>query len=210
MVHHQIQHVFTAAQTSLIRYWLALPRRIHDLVPCKKDIKLPPLARIAPLLGIAEDGGPDALHVRLMGSTVGESIGKETQNSNAYENCDDDAHKWSYEFFRGIWDTPMGGKKTLTHHFSRKPLYSLKTMHLPLCDEDGKCRFVISTFERGDTVIDLEEYEPSPIRAQDLSDIVAIDIGAGTSDLSPLPSQGRHRNQCLPCRSLFLSLVPKK
>lgn len=189
MAHHQIHQAFTSNQAILIRYWLSLPRRAHALVPCKQDIKLPPLARIAPTIGMAEDGGPDALFVRLLGSTVGESIGIDTQNTNAFDNCDDEAKVWSYEFFRTIWDTPMGGKKTLTYHYSRQPLYSLITMHLPLCDEDGNCRFIISTFERGNTVFDLEQHEPSPIRARDLSNVVAIDLGAGTRDFLPLPNE---------------------
>lgn len=168
-------------QATLIRYWLSLPRRAHELVPCKRDIKLPPLARIAPYLGMAEDGGFHVLNVRLLGSDVEENIGKNTQNTNAFESYHDDAKDWTHEFMRGIWDTPMGGKQTLAYHFSKKPLYSLKIMHLPLCDEEGHCKFVISTFERGDTVIDLEEYEPSPIRAHDLSNIMTIDLGAGTA-----------------------------
>ena len=186
MVHHQVQKTFTDIQSALIRHWLELPRETHPIVPRKKDVKLPRLARIAPYLGMAEDGGPDALWVRLVGSEVDESVGKNLQHSNAYEDYDPDAKVWIHKMFRTVWDTPMGMSQTLAFHFSRKPLYSLKILHLPLCDDEGVCRFCISSFERGETVIDLEEYQPSPIRVKDFSSVRAIDLGAGTAELPPL------------------------
>lgn len=194
MVHHQVQKSFSDIHSALVSHWLELPREHHPIAPRKKDVSLPKLARIAPYLGMAEDGGPDALHVRLVGSEVDESVGKNLQHTNAYDDYDPDAKVWVHNMFRSIWDAPMGITHTLAFHFSKKPLYSLKILHLPLCDDDGICRFCISCFERGDTVIDLEEYQPSPIRLKDFSNLRAIDLGAGTHELAALPGE----NSALP------------
>jgi len=194
MVHHQISKPFTDIQSTLVQHWMSLPKRLHPHVPCKKDIQLPKLARIAPYLGMAEDAGPYKLWVRLLGSSVDESIGINMQQTNAFDVYHESARDWLQALFRGMWDQPMGTLHKLTYNHSKKPLYSLKVLHLPLCDEDGAVKFVVSTFERGETLIDFEAYEPNPIRTKDFNDVRSVDIGAGAVP----PPQLSHAGGTLP------------
>jgi hypothetical protein len=182
-------NLFTETQKVLIDYWLSLPRDVHSLLPQKNEVKIPRLARIASHLGMAEDHGIDNLQVRLIGSDVDENLGRNTQHDNAFTHYTEESWPWLNQYFRVMFDTPCGSRNDLRYHFSQTPLYTIQCMHLPLCDSNGTCKFLISTFERGGTVTEYERYQPSLIDHRNFSRYQPIDIGAGVGTPPAFPDK---------------------
>ena len=179
----------TANQQTLLDYWLSLPRRTHDLVPCKNDISLPKLAKIARFLGMAEDRGQYDLLVRLFGTSVEENIGKQS-SQNAFDHYTPDSRDWFHAYFRNIFDTPVSLRHDMAFHFEKTPLWIQKVFHLPLADEAGQCRFIISVFEPGELIGNIRTRRTQGLLAADsIHNLQMIDIGAGTgAELPDVPN----------------------
>jgi len=123
--------------------------------------------------------GVDKLFIRLIGSTVDKNIGKSVQHTNSFDHYEDSAKEWLNAHYRNLFDTPAGVMHDMTFNFQRKALYVQKFMHLPLCDEKGICKFLISTFEKSDINLDISQHQPRLICVEDFSALRTIDIGAG-------------------------------
>lgn len=169
---------FSYVQKTLIDYWRSLPRNHHDILPCKKDVNIPDIAKISPNLGMAEDCGKNHLYIRLFGSAADKNFGKSVQQSNSFDYYQDDAKDWLNDHYRNLFDTPAGVTHKFAFRFPEQGRYYQDVMHLPMCDEDGVCKFLISTFERGEYCND-KDFGSGLVRVKDFRALRTIDIGHG-------------------------------
>ena len=193
---HDVTFQLTEIQKTLLDYWVSLPKTAHPLVPCKADISLPRLYKIAPHLGMVEDISPGQVNVRLMGSTADDLLNENLTNQNVYDHYDCHSKDWAHGIFRNMFDTPAGLTNTLLYNFNKKPAFSHKTFHLPLCDKEGSIKYVISTFEQYEVHVDLRDYEPALVNKNDFSDNYSIDLGAGPGS-PPFPLRDKGKNMVL-------------
>jgi hypothetical protein len=159
--------------------WNALPRRTHELLPCRRDITPAHFGELIQNVGIAEAVGHLNMHVLYYGSGLERISGLKVTGRNYYDLLPSEFVKPMSVFHAYVLGTPCGafvGDVVTTPSGSH---YLYESLQYPLADDNGQARFLL-VYGHARTRLDIEDERAlASIGRANIKDMHYLDLGAG-------------------------------
>lgn len=137
-------------------------------VPCKSTFDPTRFRALLPHLVLYERRAPDDFHIRLIGTTVVERIGREATGDNVLDLIAPDSRAVMAATLNRVLDVPCGHAAVVEDAYPSGRRQQVEIVRLPLADEAGTPRFIVSLTQPLDVVGYAEERDRPELLADSL------------------------------------------
>lgn len=169
-------------QHDLLQLWQSLPKTSSAIIPNKSSLQTKHIAHILKDIGIAEWVGDNTLQILHVGTGVDTNFYGSMQARNAFDFASEDLKGHLNVHWNRLFAKPCGCIMTMITRKPERNAVELIGFHLPLCRDDGTPSFILSIYEKGDTIRGMEPNTTGLVAKEDISQLVYVDIGQGTPD----------------------------
>ena len=159
--------------------WKSLPRRKHNLLPCKADIKPAQFGKFLQFIAIAERKSPDDFRILFAGSVFEHNAGFPVTGRNYYEMLPPSFIKPMKAFHRNLLGTPCGAYIADVIHTTTGSSYIHHTLQLPMVDEKGFVRYLVGCGLARKPYDDTGSRTDASHRPANIKDMFYLNLGSG-------------------------------
>ena len=128
-------------------HWNALGKHESVGIPLKSALKPMAMTSLLPDMALVEYPGPEVLTARVMGTNLDTVLGKNVTNENLFSFIKEDDKPLSNSFYAKIVSHPVGGVLTRNVIDSNGTQFAVKSIILPMCDDDGRVVYMLSLYD---------------------------------------------------------------
>lgn len=168
-----------AAVTDL---WLSLPRRDGSLCPEKKDFSPVKLGKYLSSVVLYERMDSNRIIVRVAGTQIREFLGSEITGQNLIDIFPPEFVPAYITYYDNLRAYPCAGIVERPIRVMGGAAYLVKTLQLPLMDENGEIKYFFGTSQFSPLPKQFTDIRSAAMTASRNLKIQYHDIGAGTPD----------------------------
>lgn len=164
--------------------WNKLPRNSHPFLPSKDDCNPTNFGALLPQTALLRYDGKYELTILFVGTEMERLSGLTVSGENYYSLISDDLKPLMNFHHKTVFTTPCGAYVGDVITPLSGSSYLFETLQFPICDRDGKVRYLLAYGHSRSPAESLNERDINDRTGQHIRDLHYMDLGAGAPSSS--------------------------